>query len=95
MRIYNYHFQTGEFTGEDDADPDLLEPGAFIIPAYATTKAPPELETGQRAVFDRERDDWVADSGPPPTPLTFAEKLGQIPFSLLGGETIGDLFDGQ
>jgi hypothetical protein len=95
MRIYNYHFETGAFTGEDDADPDLLEPGNFIIPAYATTKAPPELETGQRAVFDRARDDWTVDDGPPPTPLTFTERLNQIPPGLLGFETMRDLFDGQ
>ena len=95
MRIYSFNWATGEYTGQDEADQDPLDPGNFIIPAYATTKAPPELESNQRAVFDREKDDWTVDNGPEPEPKTFTEHFKEVPANLLGFETIGDLFDGQ
>lgn len=51
MRIFHYDEQTGVFGGEDVADPSPLQPGVWLIPAYATTAQPPLLKTGERAVW--------------------------------------------
>ena len=95
MKYYSYNWATREYIGEDEADPDPKEPGNFIIPAYATFKAPPELEPGQRAFF--REDNWVTEIPPPPAadPNFFKQQLAAIPNSLVGDETIGDLFNGQ
>jgi hypothetical protein len=65
--IYNYHQETGIFVGIDVADPSPLEPGVFLVPAYATTEAPPACGDGQHQVF---RDGgWVVEDIPQPAPV--------------------------
>jgi len=70
MRIYNYHPLTGVYLGESDADPNPLEPDAPIIPAFATTIAPPTCNSGEQAVF--AGDAWHVEAIPaqpePPEP---------------------------
>jgi hypothetical protein len=85
LRIYNYNWATGEYAGEAMADEDPLEPGNWIVPAYATTKALPVLEPGHRAVFDREADDWLQEKIPAPE--------APPPVLLDDYVTIGDLFN--
>lgn len=62
LTIYTYHPQTGEFLGAGTAYPSPLEPGAFLLPDFATTLAPPQVGAHQVAVFDAEawqiRPDW-------------------------------------
>jgi hypothetical protein len=87
LRIYNYNWATGEYAGDSMADENPLEPGNWIVPAYATTKALPDLEPGHRAMFDPETNDWRQEKTPVPE---------APPPELLGDHvTIGDLFNAQ
>lgn len=56
MQIYHYHPATGEYLGEGVADESPLEPGKYLIPAHATTTAPPTAMTGKVRVWQGE---WV------------------------------------
>lgn len=58
MKIYNYNPDNGIYLGEAEADESPLEPGVFLIPAYATETAPPELADKQVAIFNN--DAWKA-----------------------------------
>ena len=65
--IYNYHHETGVFVGTDVADPSPLEPGVFLVPANATTEAPPACGAGQQQVFRNAA--WVVEDIPQPEPV--------------------------
>lgn len=58
MKIYRFHPITKEYLGEGVADSSPLEPGVFIVPAFATADAPPKVPQGEAArfvqVFDEE-----------------------------------------
>jgi hypothetical protein len=97
MKVYSYSWDTGEYIGEAEADVSPLDPGNFLIPAFATTKVPPDINEfpGSWQYFDREKDEWVIEKkrSEVTTPPTITEQLAQIPTdSLLGDQTIGDLF---
>lgn len=49
--IYNIHPETGEFLTTAIADASPLEPGVYLVPAFATDIAPPVLGVKQAAVF--------------------------------------------
>ena len=55
MKIYRYD-ETGVFTREDNARKSPLESHVFLIPAKATTIAPPEIDEGYVPVFNG--DEW-------------------------------------
>lgn len=44
MLTYNYHYETGEYLGSEELQPDPLEPGKWLIPANSTLIAPPEFD---------------------------------------------------
>ena len=48
-----WHFDpiTGECLSQSDAEPDPIEEGRFLLPAYATFNSPPEVAAGQVAVM--------------------------------------------
>ena len=54
MQIFHYDRVTGEFRGEATARIDPLDPERSLIPANATTVAPPSVPSGHVAVFDGE-----------------------------------------
>lgn len=58
MKIYNYHPQTHEFVNIGFADPDPLEPGKYLIPAFATNIMPPPDLDGKVKFFNEESNKW-------------------------------------
>lgn len=63
MQIHHYHPETGLYLGTETAFESPLEPGVFLIPAYATTEAPPE--GAQDVAFDGKA--WQAIKAEPDT----------------------------
>lgn len=62
MLIYNYHPDSGEFVGSSEAEASPFDDGEYLIPAFATTLAPPEQTTeGNALVFDGEAWGEVED----------------------------------
>jgi hypothetical protein len=64
MNIYHYIADTGIFYSEGVADESPLEPGIFLIPAHATTVAPPDVTEPEIAVF--RYGEWSVELLPPP-----------------------------
>lgn len=46
MDIYSFHPETGEYIGAGKADPNPVREDAWLLPAYCTSVAPPEAESG-------------------------------------------------
>lgn len=76
MQIHHYHQETGEYVGSSEADRDPLEPVRFLIPASATTDAPPAPGAGQFAA--REGGAWVIKTRPAPAPEPTPPSAAQI-----------------
>lgn len=89
MLIYNYHPFTGELLGSDVADESPREPGKYLIPAHATSIAPPDKLDGCRLIFDGEA--WVNQPIAAPSPPT-NQQIREVPTTLFGGPTLGELF---
>lgn len=62
LKVYAYHPDTGAFAGERAADPNPLEPGEYLIPAFATVDAPPAASESQLAIYDGEK--WLITERP-------------------------------
>lgn len=57
MNVYNYHPYTLVYTGLSEADESPLEPGVFLIPAYATTEEPLPEKSGFNIVY--QNNTWT------------------------------------
>lgn len=94
MIVYHYDPTTGVSTGfSSEADESPLEPGVFMIPAYATEQQPPEAAEGQVAVF--LGDMWQLENIPPPPapePPSVNDNITAAPGTLFGGPTIAQVF---
>jgi hypothetical protein len=62
MKIYHYHPDSGVYTGNGTADESPLEPGKWLIPAYATKVKPPATKNGQEAAW--AGGEWVVRARP-------------------------------
>jgi hypothetical protein len=61
MKIWNYHPITGELLGVGVADPNPIEEGQWLVPAHATTVAPPAPQAGFAETFIGSSWSTVAD----------------------------------
>lgn len=58
MKVYNYNPTNKVYTYEEEADPDPLVPGRWLIPANATTITPPVLRDNEVVRFIEETQTW-------------------------------------
>ena len=58
MKVYLFDPETGMYQGEDFADENPMQRGAFVIPPDATTIAPPAVGCGQVPVFSVAENRW-------------------------------------
>lgn len=74
MNIYHHHPVTGQFHSAGTADPSPMEPGVFLVPANATTLAPPT----EQDHWHFRNDAWV--NVPPTAPVlpTQTEMRAQV-----------------
>ena len=56
--IHHYHPASGEYTANTQARMSPLERDVPLIPAHATTQAPPQAGAHQAAVFDASAQKW-------------------------------------
>ena len=93
MQIYHYHQTTGEFLGVGTADESPLEPGEYLVPANATTTAPPTAMAGKVRVW--RGGAWVYQSVPADTPTVDPEYEPSLADRKLAKQAeIRDLADG-
>ena len=77
--VYNYDPITKEFVSIGYAQESPLEPGVFLIPAYATETPPPNIPLGKVAIWDISTSTWnlndvitpEPEPEPEPEPLTW------------------------
>ena len=74
MDLYHYRPDNGEYIGPGKADPDPLEEGNWLYPAYSTSKSPPKTKVGKARVFssgnwsyaeDHRGETWWDEHGQP------------------------------
>ncbi|MFO0386325.1 MAG: tail fiber assembly protein [Flavobacteriales bacterium] len=59
-KVFTYHPESGEFTGETIADESPLEPGVWHLPAYSTDVTPPDYQTGMIRVWNGQSWEFKA-----------------------------------
>lgn len=76
MNIFHYHPESGLFLGCSTADESPLEPGVWLVPAYATTEQPPEpIEN----YYVKWCDGWMMEQIPEPIAAPEPEPIPQSP----------------
>lgn len=74
MQVYSYNPE-GYFVGTDFAFPDPLTPGEYLIPAQATTVAPPAFKQDECAKWNGSEWEIEAIEQPAPAPEPTEEDL--------------------
>lgn len=74
MNVFHYDSETGVYLGTSAADESPLEPGAFLIPAFATTDVPPAATEGHiiRFVDGAWQSSPIVEPEEPPAPAITA-----------------------
>jgi len=97
MIVYHYHPDTGVYLNtSEEAEPDPLAPGKWLIPAHSTPKSPPSPPNPktQHAVFDGTS--WSVQAIPLPPPPSHAENVANMPKNkLVAGPLIYDVLTQQ
>jgi hypothetical protein len=83
MKIYHYDSSTGAFTGTSEADPNPRRAGSFLIPAFATEVAPPNISEKQFACWNGS--EWELKDIPEPEPIKEPEKP-KLDWQIIRGE---------
>lgn len=65
MRVYSYDRVTHAYVSTVYADPDPMQPGLFLYPAYSTPIEPPEFVAGKVRVFNPQAEAWEMRDLPP------------------------------
>ncbi|UIJ36901.1 hypothetical protein LWC08_09125 [Desulfobaculum bizertense] len=86
MQIYHYDPETGALIGTGTAEANPMEPGQFLVPAYATTVAPPELGEGEYPYFKA----GVWETGSQPDEVPEEEKNPAPRHRYIDGEKISE-----
>lgn len=97
MIVYNYDSVTGEYRGSSLADENPLEPGQFLIPAFATEVAPMLPADGHRAIFSSGvwtelPVEFVAPLDAPPLTLEEAKQIKRNKISADRDAALGEGF---
>lgn len=66
MIAHHYCPVTGIYIGITEADESPLEPGVFLLPAFATFQNPPDAVEGKQIVWNGEG--WELENIPEPMP---------------------------
>ncbi len=97
MLIYHYDRDTFAYLGSSEARPSPLEPGKFLIPAYATELMPPSPAQGQIATFNEQTGAWsLVPSAEPEEPEPGPDvpqqvTMRQARLALLGAGLLGSV----
>jgi hypothetical protein len=92
MKIY-HHDQDGKFISEGAADADPLEPGRWLIPANATTVAPPDHVKGSTRHFIAGGWEYREIPQPEPEPVPLEPVLTYRELRAREYPPIGDQLD--
>jgi hypothetical protein len=84
MKVYNYHPDTKVFRFEEDADPDPLIQGRWLVPAHATTVGPTiSARENELLQFNEEEQVWNIIEKP----------VLVIPYNILRAQAYPSIFD--
>ena len=84
MKVYNYHPETKIFTFVEDADPDPLITGRWLVPAHATTIKPvSSIRKTELLIFNEEKQVWNIVEKQEPV----------IPYNVLRSQAYPSIFD--
>jgi hypothetical protein len=90
MNVYHFDPRTGIFLAQRPARRDPRDPGRYLVPANATTAAPPPTDEEHVAVYDREKGAWTVKDRPsiekPPAPPEQTTAVMQISLAELRDE---------
>jgi hypothetical protein len=77
MKEYNYHPQYKYYSSRSDAFESPIEPGKYLVSAYASLVEPPIVNDGQIQIYDEKTSTW-----------TIIEDHRGLYFNIFNGDTL-------